>query len=71
MLLLSSRWLSYNGSMSKRPGYHDYLLRIPEESWEEFNAIVEALRPKRSVNQQIVHLIEEFVRKERKKTETT
>ncbi len=55
--------------MSKRPGYHDYLLRIPEESWEEFNAIVEALRPRRSVNQQIVHLIEEFVRKEKKKTE--
>ncbi len=55
--------------MSKRPGYHDYLLRIPEESWEEFNAIVEVLRPRRSVNQQIVHLLEEFVRKKKKKTE--
>jgi hypothetical protein len=59
--------------MSKRPGQHDYLLRVPEESWEEFNAIVEALRPRRSVNQQIVHLIEEFVRKakEKKKTDST
>ena len=57
--------------MSKRPGYHDYLLRLPEESWEEFNRIVEALRPRRSVNQQIVHLIEEFVKKEKKKAETT
>ena len=56
--------------MSKRPGYHDYLLRVPEESWEEFNRIVEALRPRRSVNQQIVHLIEEFVKKEKKKAET-
>jgi hypothetical protein len=57
--------------MSKRPGQHDYLLRVPEESWEAFNAIVEALRPRRSVNQQIVHLIEEFVRKsnEKKKAE--
>lgn len=52
--------------MSKRPGYHDYLLRIPEESWEEFNAIVEALRPRRSANQQIVHLIEVFVREQKK-----
>jgi hypothetical protein len=57
--------------MSKRPGYHDYLLRVPEESWEEFNRIVEALRPRRSVNQQIVHLLEEFVKKEKKKTEQT
>ena len=57
--------------MSKRPGYHDYLLRVPEESWEEFNRIVEALRPRRSVNQQVVHLIEEFVKKEKKKAETT
>jgi hypothetical protein len=56
--------------MSKRPGYHDYLLRLPEESWEEFNAIVEALRPRRSVNQQIVHLIEEFVRKVKKTDQT-
>jgi hypothetical protein len=34
---------------------------------------VEALRPRRSVNQQIVHLIEEFVRKskEKKKAEAT
>ena len=55
--------------MSKRPGYHDYLLRVPEESWEEFNRIVEELRPRRSVNQQIVHLIEEFVKKEKKKAE--
>ncbi len=55
--------------MSKRPGQHDDLLRIPEESWEEFNQIVEALRPRRSVNQQIVHLIEEFVKKEKKMTE--
>src|SRR5262249_15431248 len=44
-------------------------LRLPEESWEEFNKIVEALRPRRSANQQIVHLIEEFVKKEKKKTE--
>lgn len=49
-------------AISKRSGTHDYLLRIPDESWEQFNALVEALRPKRSVNQQIVHLIEEFVR---------
>jgi hypothetical protein len=29
--------------MSKpRPGYHDYLLRIPEESGEEFNTLVES-----------------------------
>ncbi len=59
--------------MSKRPGYHDYLLRVPEDSWTEFNELVESLRPRRSVNQQIVHLIEEFVRKnkEKKKTEPT
>jgi hypothetical protein len=59
--------------MSKRPGYHDYLLRLPEESWQEFNELVESLRPRRSVNQQIVHLIEEFVRKskEKKKAEPT
>ncbi len=55
--------------MSKRPGTHDYLLRVPDESWKEFNELVESLRPKRSVNQQIVHLIEEFVRKEKKKAE--
>ena len=57
--------------MSKRPGYHDYLLRVPEESWEEFNRIVEELHPRRSVNQQIVHLLEEFVKKEKKKAEQT
>jgi hypothetical protein len=54
--------------MGKRNGQHDYLLRVPDESWAEFCALVETLRPKRSVNQQIVHLMEEFIRESKEKT---
>jgi hypothetical protein len=47
--------------MSKREGQHDYLLRVPEASWVDFVELVGTLRPRRSVNQQIVDLIERFV----------
>jgi hypothetical protein len=57
--------------MSKRPGTHDYLLRVPDESFDEFNELVESLRPRRSANLQIVHLIEALVRKEKKKAKQT
>jgi hypothetical protein len=50
--------------MSKRPGYHDAYIRVPEGLWERFVALVETLSPRRSATQQVVHLIEQFVEKE-------
>jgi hypothetical protein len=50
--------------MSKRPGYHDAFIRIPEELWARFVSYVETLSPKRSATQQVVHLIDQFMARE-------
>jgi hypothetical protein len=55
--------------MGKRNGQHDYLLRLPDGSSAQFCALVETFRPRRSVNQQIVHLMEEFVRASKRQQE--
>lgn len=45
--------------MSKRDGFHDFLLRVPDDLWREF--VAAAKREDRTATQQMVNLIRQFV----------